>query len=76
MLELYGLPCLKNIRSNAIPSVRQWLITTLEKYKLGNGQKDNIFTDISATFWVIWTNRYKVIFENKTADVQQAISST
>lgn len=66
----------QNIRSDAIPSVRQWLITTLEKYKAGNGQDDKVLKDISATLWVIWTNRNKVIFENKTADVQQAISNT
>ena len=64
------------LRSDAIPFVQQWLITTLKKYKVGNGQEDKVLKDISATIWVIWTNRNKVIFENKTADVQQAISNT
>ena len=66
----------QNIRSDAIPSVRQWLITVLKKCKAGNGQEDKVLKDISATLWVIWTNRNNVIFENKTADVQQAISNT
>ena len=66
----------QNIRSEAIPSVRQWLITVLKKCKAGNGQEDKVLKDISATLWVIWTNRNNVIFENKTADVQQAISNT
>ena len=47
----------QNIRFDAIPSVRQWLITTLEKYKACNGQKDKVLKDINATLWVIWTNR-------------------
>ena len=65
-----------NFRSDAIPSIQQWLITTLEKYKASNGQEYNVLTDISATLWVIWTYRNKVMFENEIADVQQAISST
>ena len=65
-----------NFCSNAIPSIRQWLITTLEKYKASNGQDDNVLTNISATLWVIWTYRNKVMFENETVDVQQAISIT
>ena len=52
------------------------MITTIEKYKVGNEQEDNVLTDISATLWVIWTYRNMVMFENETADVQQAISST
>ena len=51
-------------------------MTTLEKYKAGNGQEDNVLTDINATLQVIWTYRNKVMFENETANVQQAISST
>ena len=43
----------QNIRSDAIPSIRQWLLTTLKKYKAGNGQEDKVLTDISATLWVI-----------------------
>ena len=43
----------QNIRSDAIPSIRQWLLTTLKKYKAGNGQEDKVLIDISATFWVI-----------------------
>ena len=66
----------RNFRSDAIPSIRQWLISTLEKYKVGNGQEDNALTYISATLWVIWIYRNKVMFENETVDVQQAISST
>ena len=34
-----------------------------------NGQDEKVLKDISATLWVIWTNRIKVIFENKTVDV-------
>ena len=70
----FALPL--NFHSDAIPSIWQWLITTIEKYKVGNEQEDNVLTDISATLWVIWTYRNMVMFENETADVQQAISST
>ena len=57
-IKLYGLPRLKTFDLiDSIPSVRQWLITSLEKYKAGNGQEDKVLTDISATFWVIWTNK-------------------
>ena len=57
-IKLYGLPRLKTFDLiDAIPSVRQWLITSLEKYKAGNGQEDKVLTDICATLWVIWTNR-------------------
>ena len=52
------------------------MITTLEKYRTGNRLEDKVLKDINATLWVIWTNRNKVIFENKTANVQQAISNT
>ena len=52
------------------------MITTLEKCRTGNGLEDKVLKDINATLWVIWTNRNKVIFENKSADVQQAISNT
>ena len=65
----------RNIHSDAIPSIRQWLISILEKYKAGNGHEDNVLTDISATLLVIWTYRNKVLFENKAVDIQQAISS-
>ena len=61
---------------DVIPSIRQWLRNTLEKYKVGNGQEDNVLTYISATLWVIWIYRNKVMFENETANIQQAISST
>ena len=57
------------LRSDAISSVQQWLITTLEKCRAGNGLEDKVLKDISATLWVIWTNRNKFIFENKTTDV-------
>ena len=57
-------------------TIQQWLISILEKHKAGNEQEDNVLTDISATFWVIWTYRNKVMFENENADIQQAISST
>ncbi|XP_030950169.1 uncharacterized protein LOC115974093 [Quercus lobata] len=70
----FGSP--RNIRSDTIPSIRQWLISILEKYKAGNEQEDNVLTDISATLWVIWTYRNMVLFENKAVDIQQAISST
>ena len=52
------------------------MITTLEKCITGNGLEDKVLKDINATLWVIWTNRNKVIFENKTVNVQQAISNT
>ena len=68
LLELYGLPRLRTF--DLI------LFHLFDKYKAGIGQEDNILTDISATLWMIWTNRNKVIFENKIVDVQQAISST
>ena len=41
-----------------------------------NTTHQSILTDISATLWVIWTNRNKVRFENETVDIQQAILST
>nr|POE83588.1 hypothetical protein CFP56_65738 [Quercus suber] len=63
----------QNFRSDAIPSIRQWLITTLEKYKTGNGQEDNVLTDISATLWVIWIIEISNEENNLLSTIREAL---